>query len=184
MKKVDPPKIGHFRGGLLSSLLAKNPSKWLYYENFFTLVTRKMHFEPLRGFFGQKWRKQTPPLKWPILGGSTFFTFFQKPLLVPQNCNFTSKTQNYKIRSNFGVPVRTQISIFFHFFNRYQQIIPKTFIWSLPEHSSIILKSIFVNFSEFGDILPSNFKRPVQTQIWPKFDSDKSFDGFIPISFI
>ena len=58
MKKVDPPKIGHFRGGLLSSLLAKNPSKWLYYENFFTLVTSKMHFEPLRGFFGQKGRKQ------------------------------------------------------------------------------------------------------------------------------
>ena len=54
VKKVDPPKIGHFRGGLLSSLLAKNPSKWLYYENFFTLVTSKMHFEPLRGFFGQK----------------------------------------------------------------------------------------------------------------------------------
>ena len=131
-----------------------------------------------------KSEENRPPLKWPILGGSTFFTFFQKPLLVPQNCNFTSKTQNYKIRSNFGVPVRTQISIFFHFFNRYQQIIPKTFIWSLPEHSSIILKSIFINFSEFGDILPSNFKRPVRTQIWPKFNSDKSFVGFIPISFI
>ena len=54
-----PPKIGHFRGGLLSSLLAKNPSTWLYDENFFTLVTIKVHFEPLRGFFGQKWRKQT-----------------------------------------------------------------------------------------------------------------------------
>ena len=161
--------------------------------------------------FGQKWRKQTPPkmanfggvyflhffpkttlnasklqflFKKSILRGSTFFTFSQKPLLVPQNCNFTSKTQNYKIRSNFGVPVRTQISIFFHFFNRYQEIIPKTFIWSLPQHSSIILKSIFVNFSEFGDILPSNFKRPVRTQIWPKFNSDKSFVGFIPISFI
>ena len=75
-----------------------------------------------------KSEESRPPLKWAILGGSTFFTFFQKPLLVPQNCNFTSKTQNYKIRSNFGVPVRTQISIFFHFFNRYQQIIPKTFI--------------------------------------------------------
>ena len=79
-------------------------------------------------WFLVKSEESRPPLKWPILGGSTFFTFFQKPLLVPQNCNFTSKTQNYKIRSNFGVPVRTQILIFFHFFNRYQQIIPKTFI--------------------------------------------------------
>ena len=53
-QKVDPPKIGHFRGGLLSSLLAKKPSKRL-----------KMHFsshkgekifiiQPLRGLFGQK----------------------------------------------------------------------------------------------------------------------------------
>ena len=81
VKKVDPPKIGHFRGGLLSSLLAKNPSKWLYYENFFTLVTSKMHFEPLRGFFGQKWRKQTPP-KMANFGGSTFFTFSQKCLFT------------------------------------------------------------------------------------------------------
>ena len=37
------PKIGHFRGGLLSSLLAKSPSYWLYCENLVTLVTRKVH---------------------------------------------------------------------------------------------------------------------------------------------
>ena len=60
----------------------------------------------------------------------------------------------------------------------------KTEGWRPSVHSSIILKSIFVNFSEFGDILPSNFKQQGRTQIWPKFDSDKSFDGFIPISFI
>ena len=80
MKKVDPLKIGHVWGGLLSLLLAKKPSKWLYYENFFTLVTSKMHFEPLRGFFGQKWRKQTPP-KMANFGGVYFLHFFSKMLI-------------------------------------------------------------------------------------------------------
>ena len=37
-KKVDTPKIGHFREGLLSSLLAHKPSKWL-----------KMHFTSHKG---------------------------------------------------------------------------------------------------------------------------------------
>jgi len=37
VKKVDPPKIGHFRGGLLSSLLAKKHSERL-----------KMHFLALK----------------------------------------------------------------------------------------------------------------------------------------
>ena len=40
-------------GGLLSSLLAKKPSKWVYYENFFTLVTRKVHFGHLEGFWAK-----------------------------------------------------------------------------------------------------------------------------------
>ena len=145
MKKVDPPKIGHFRGGLLSSLLAKKPSKWLYYENFFTLVTRKMHFEPLRGFFGQKWRKQTPP-KMANFGGVYFLHFFSKTTLSTSKWH---KSHNCKIRSNFGVPCRTQKSIFFHFFNRYQEIIPKTSIWSLPHHSSSILSLFLLTFLNF-----------------------------------
>ena len=43
--------------------------------------------------------------------------FFAKTEESRQNCNFTSKTHNYKIRSNFRVPGRTKILIFFHFFN-------------------------------------------------------------------
>ena len=53
MQKVDPPKSGHFRWGQLCSLLAKNPSKWLFYENFVALVTKKVHFEPFRGFLAK-----------------------------------------------------------------------------------------------------------------------------------
>ena len=39
-------------------------------------------------WFLVKSEESRPPLKWPILGGSTFFTFFKKPLKMPQNDNF------------------------------------------------------------------------------------------------
>ena len=54
MKKVDPPKIGHFRGGLLSSLLAKKPSKWLKMHFYGQKVEKIFIIQPLRGVFGQK----------------------------------------------------------------------------------------------------------------------------------
>ena len=76
-----PPQIGHFRGGLLSSLLAKNPSKWLYYENFLPLWPEKCILSHLEGFLAKS-EESRPPLKWPILGGSTFFTFSQKCLFT------------------------------------------------------------------------------------------------------
>ena len=155
MKKVDPPKIGHFRGGLLSSLLAKNPSKWLYYENFFTLVTSKMHFEPLRGFFGQKWRKQTPPKMANLGGGSIFFTFGQKSLWMAQNANFGSKITDLKNRSNFGVSVRTQNLTKSHFFNCLWTIPPLSSIWDGVRLSTIHITPILTYIFNFRADLPS-----------------------------
>ena len=38
------------------------------------LWPQKVHFEPLRGFFGQKWRKQTPP-KMANFGGASCLQF-------------------------------------------------------------------------------------------------------------
>ena len=72
-----PSLIFHFRGGQLSSLFAQDPSKWLKWENFVALVTKKRLFEPLRGVFGKKWRKLTPP-KMTNEAGSTFWNFHLK----------------------------------------------------------------------------------------------------------
>ena len=37
-----------------------HPSKWLYYEIFFTLVTRKVHLEPLGGFLAKSDERRPP----------------------------------------------------------------------------------------------------------------------------
>ena len=121
--------------------------------------------------------QKVDPLYFSILMGVYFLHFFPKTTL---SISKWQKSHN----CNFGVLCQTQTSIFFHLFNLYQEIIPKNFIWRLPHHSSIILKPIFVNFSEICDILPSNWKWPRRAQNSSKFDSVKSFEGFIPISFI
>ena len=60
VKKLDPPKIGHFRGGLLSSLLAKNPSKCLktailpLKPTKVDFLKRNCNLEAFRVFFGKK----------------------------------------------------------------------------------------------------------------------------------
>ena len=115
MKKVDPPKIGHFRGGLLSSLLAKNPSKWLYYENFLPLWPEKCILSHLEGFLAKS-EESRPPLKWPILGGSTFFTFSQK-------CLFTELEPNQVLNFNAILLLQGKFFQIFAFYKRWSYCI-------------------------------------------------------------
>ena len=49
------------KGGREGSI--ESQQKWLLYENFFSLVTRKVHFEPLRGFFLANSEESRP---WPF----------------------------------------------------------------------------------------------------------------------
>ena len=63
VKKVDPPKLVILGGVLLSSLLAKNPSKCLktailpQKTTKVDFLKRNCNLEAFRVFFGKKWRK-------------------------------------------------------------------------------------------------------------------------------
>ena len=78
MKKVDPSKIGHFRG---VCFLHFWPLSGCIMKTFSPLWPEKCILSLLEGFLAKS-EESRPPLKWPILGGSTFFTFSQKCLFT------------------------------------------------------------------------------------------------------
>ena len=82
VKNVDPPKIGHFRGVYFLPFFQKttlSASKWQFLEKIVDFRGNIAVLRHLQGFL-EKSEESRPPLKWPILGGSTFCHFFQKPL--------------------------------------------------------------------------------------------------------
>ena len=81
MKKVDPTKIGHFRGGLLSVIFSKKHFKCLKstlgISRFRTSKPKNAVLRDLECFF-EKMAESRPPLKWPILGGLLSDIFSKK----------------------------------------------------------------------------------------------------------
>merc|ERR1712131_215254 len=69
MSESRPPKIGHFRGGLLSAIFSKNHSKCLKstlgISRFRTSEPKNAVLRDLECFF-EKMSESRPPLKWPI----------------------------------------------------------------------------------------------------------------------